>query len=43
MSVLLYYNLIVKWSNKVLLNIINLISFKLKMIIYNIERINDID
>jgi hypothetical protein len=27
-SVLLYYSLIVRWFNKVLLNIISLISFK---------------
>jgi hypothetical protein len=42
-SVLLYYSLIIRWFNKVLLNIINPISFKLRIIIYNIRRVDNIN
>ena len=42
-SVLWYYSLIIKWSSKVLLNIINLISFKLRIIICNIRQVNNIN
>ena len=37
MNVSLYYSLIIKWFNKVLLNVISLISFKLRIITYNIK------
>jgi hypothetical protein len=42
-SVLWCYSLIVRWSGKVLLNVINLISFKPGIIIYNIGRVDDIN
>jgi hypothetical protein len=42
-SVLWCYSLIVRWFIKVLLNIINLISFKLRIITYNIRRVDDIN
>jgi hypothetical protein len=42
-SVLWYCSLIVRWSSKVLLNIINPISFKLGIITCNIGRADDIN
>jgi hypothetical protein len=42
-SVLWYYSLIIRWSGKVLLNIINPISFKPEIITYNIGRADDIN
>jgi hypothetical protein len=42
-SVLWYYSLIVRWSNKVLLNIINPISFKPRIITYNIRQADNIN
>jgi hypothetical protein len=42
-SVLLYYSLIARWFNRVLLNIINLISFKQGIITYSIRRVGDIN
>jgi hypothetical protein len=42
-SVLWCYSLIVRWSSKVLLNIINPISFKPEMITCNIRRVDDIN
>jgi hypothetical protein len=42
-SVLLYYSLIARWFNKVLLNIINFISFKQGIITYSIRRVGDIN
>jgi hypothetical protein len=42
-SVLLYYSLIARWFNRVLLNIINSISFKQGIITYSIRRVGDIN
>jgi amino acid permease len=42
-SVLLYYSLIARWFNRVLLNVINPISFKQGIITYSIERVGDIN
>jgi hypothetical protein len=42
-SVLLYYSLIARWFSKVLLNILNPISFKLGIITYSIGRVGDIN
>jgi hypothetical protein len=42
-SVSLYYSLIARWFNRVLLNIINSISFKQGIITYNIKRVGDIN
>jgi hypothetical protein len=42
-SVLWYYSLIIRWSGKVLLNIINPISFKPGMITCDIGRADDIN
>jgi hypothetical protein len=43
MSVLWCYSLIVRWSSKVLLNVINPMSFKLGIITYNIGQADDIN
>jgi hypothetical protein len=43
MSVSLCYSLIARWFNRVLLNIINLISFKQGIITYSIGRVGDIN
>jgi hypothetical protein len=42
-SVLLYYSLMARWFNRVLLNIINPISFKQGIITYSIGRVGDIN
>jgi hypothetical protein len=42
-SILLYYSLIERWFNKVLLNVINSISFKLRIITYSIGQVGDIN
>jgi hypothetical protein len=42
-SVSLYYSLIARWFNRVLLNVINPISFKQGIITYNIGRVGDIN
>jgi hypothetical protein len=42
-SVLLYYSLIVRWFSKVLLNIINPISFKQGITTCGIGRVGDIN
>jgi hypothetical protein len=42
-SILLYYSLIERWFNKVLLNVINSISFKLGIITYSIGQVGDIN
>jgi hypothetical protein len=43
MSVLWCYSLIIRWSSKVLLNVINPMSFKLGIITCNIGRADDIN
>jgi hypothetical protein len=42
-SVSLCYSLIARWFNRVLLNIINSMSFKQGIITYNIRRVGDIN
>jgi hypothetical protein len=42
-SVLLCYSLMARWFSRVLLNIINPISFKQGIITYSIKRIGDIN
>jgi hypothetical protein len=43
MSVLWCYSLLIRWFGKVLLNIINFISFKPGIITYNIRRADNIN
>jgi hypothetical protein len=42
-SVSLCYSLIARWFSRVLLNVINLISFKQGIITYGIGRVGDIN
>jgi hypothetical protein len=42
-SVSLCYSLIARWFSRVLLNVINLISFKQGIITYGIGRVDDIN
>jgi hypothetical protein len=42
-SVSLYYSLMARWFNRVLLNIINPMSFKQGIITYSIRRVGNIN
>jgi hypothetical protein len=42
-SVSLYYSLMARWFNRVLLNVINPMSFKQGIITYGIRRVGDIN